>query len=184
MYIFLEYASNGDLFEYLRKNKPEKKILLNFFYQTLLSINYLHERNIMHRDLKPENILIDSDFNIKICDFGWSVRVKENEERTTLCGTYEYMAPEVYQGYSQTKKTDIWALGILLFELFHGYPPLKIQDLDQRIEGNQEFYIMFKSELDVRIKRLVSKILKMKPESRPVINEILNDTLFDQFRFK
>ena len=56
----------------------------------------MHSRNIMHRDLKPENILVDRDRNIKVCDFGWSAIYRENEIRETVCGTLEYMAPEIF----------------------------------------------------------------------------------------
>lgn len=71
----------------------------------------------MHRDLKPENLLLDENLNVKLCDFGWSVEFTEKRNRHTLCGTYEYMAPEIFTGQSQTIKADIWSLGILLFEL-------------------------------------------------------------------
>ena len=97
-FLILEYAEKGDLFEYLRKQKLEKDQLLKFFYQATLAINYLHEKKILHRDLKPENLLLDRDLNVKICDFGWSVEYEEGAKRQTLCGTYEYMAPEVYYG--------------------------------------------------------------------------------------
>jgi serine/threonine protein kinase len=71
----------------------------------------------MHRDLKPENLLLDKDLNVKVCDFGWSVEYSESCSRKTLCGTYEYMAPEVFKGQNQTTKADVWGLGILLYEL-------------------------------------------------------------------
>jgi len=73
VYLILEYAENGNLYMHLRrrKNLTEKEVF-KYFYQTCLAINYLHENDIIHRDIKPENLLLDKDFNIKVCDFGWS----------------------------------------------------------------------------------------------------------------
>ncbi len=102
----------------------------------------------MHRDIKPENILLNEFLVVKLCDFGWSAVFNESENRETLCGTYEYMAPEVFQQKKQTKKTDIWALGILLYELFHGCAPYRGDRLDavyQRLIKNQ---IIFKSQVN------------------------------------
>lgn len=70
--MLLEYAPNGDLFEFMNKLKPDKQTLLKIMYQVCLAIKYLHDLNIMHRDLKPENILLDENFNAKVCDFGYS----------------------------------------------------------------------------------------------------------------
>ena len=123
MYIFLEYARHGDMYGYINRNKLTDDECLRLFYQTCEAISYIHGKNIMHRDLKPENILVDGDLNVKICDFGWSAEYLPTEIRQTLCGTYEYMAPEVFFRKQQTKKTDVWALGILLYELFHGNAP-------------------------------------------------------------
>ena len=81
MFIFLEYAENGDLFHYLKTKQFSEKKLLKFFFQTCKAIQYIHEKNIMHRDLKPENILVDSKSNIKLCDFGYSVEYDQNEIR-------------------------------------------------------------------------------------------------------
>ena len=97
-FFFLEYAKYGDLFEYIKHYKPKKKLLLKFFYQTCKAIKYIHDMNIMHRDLKPENILIDENLDAKLCDFGWSANYREDERRESLCGTYEYMALEIYTG--------------------------------------------------------------------------------------
>lgn len=78
---------------------------------------------VIHRDLKPENILLDDHYNVKICDFGWSAG--RERSRKTFCGTYEYMAPEIYNNRRYDYRVDIWSLGILLFELLHGYSPFK-----------------------------------------------------------
>lgn len=96
MYMILEYASNGCLFFYidLVTGLPEA-IALRFFYQTALGIQYMHQKNILHRDIKPENLLLDSNLNIKLCDFGWSCVTNEKEMRSSVCGTYEYMSPEI-----------------------------------------------------------------------------------------
>lgn len=75
---------------------------------------------MIHWDIKPENILLDKNFDVKICDFGWSVKMKK---RSTFCGTYEYMAPEIFRNHKYSKEVDIWSLGILLFEMFHKYSP-------------------------------------------------------------
>lgn len=111
-YIFLEYAEKGDLFKYMiRNDKISEEEILKMYVQVLEAFQYLHSKNILHRDLKPENILLDGEGNLKVCDFGWSAEYSDFEFRATLCGTCEYMAPEVIFHKRQTKKTDIWALG-------------------------------------------------------------------------
>lgn len=113
-FVILEYAPRGDLFKYMLNN-PEipKHTLLRIFVQTLTAFEYLHKKNILHRDLKPENILLDENLNVKVCDFGWSAEYSDYEIRDTICGTAEYMAPEVIYKHKQTKKTDVWALGTI-----------------------------------------------------------------------
>ena len=82
---------------------------------------YLHSKNIIYRDLKPENILIDTEGYLKLTDFGFA---KYCETRTyTLCGTPEYLAPEVILSSGHNHGVDWWALGVLLFEMLAGFPP-------------------------------------------------------------
>ena len=86
-----------------------------------MALDYLHKKDIIHRDLKPENLLLDKNGNIKLCDFGWSTEFSGN--RTTFCGTLDYMSPEILRYEQHDKSIDIWSVGILLFELIHGFAP-------------------------------------------------------------
>lgn len=121
VYFLLEYASNGCLFYYIHCKEGLPELLaLRFFYQTSLALRYLHGMNLIHRDIKPENILLDEDFNAKMCDFGWSCYLEDDDYRTSVCGTYEYMSPEILGSRYHTNKVDIWCMGILLYEMLHG----------------------------------------------------------------
>ena len=181
VYIFLEYAPNGDLFGYMNKQKPNDKSLLKIFYQTCTAIEYIHSKNIMHRDLKPENILLDENNNAKICDFGWSAEYFEDVKRETLCGTFEYMAPEVFFRNQQTKKTDIWSLGILLYELYHGYAPFRGIRMDTVMYAIMRNVVAFKKSVPSDVKDLIVKILIFDQKKRPSIEEILEHQLIANF---
>ena len=120
----MEKACNGCLFLYIDFHKGlGADLSLRFLYQIARALQYLHSNNIVHRDIKPENILLDRDFFVKLCDFGCAINVSEESKQTSVCGTYEYMAPEVVDNPLQqahTSKVDIWGLGVLFYEMLHG----------------------------------------------------------------
>ena len=92
--------------------------------QIIDALEYLHNKGIVHRDLKPENILIDINGNMKLADFGWSNYFKEDEVRTTYCGTIDYLAPEMLaKTHQHDFRVDIWSVGILIYELLTGRAP-------------------------------------------------------------
>ena len=139
VYFLLEYAANGCLFFFIncRYGLPEH-IALRFFYETTLAVEYLHVNKIAHRDIKPENILLSRDFGIKLCDFGWSCYVEEGDIRTSVCGTYEYMSPEILDNMGHNHKVDIWCLGILLYEMLHGKLTRQTTVLCRNLRGNAD----------------------------------------------
>ncbi|ORY85428.1 kinase-like domain-containing protein, partial [Protomyces lactucae-debilis] len=122
LFMCLEYAVGGELFSHLRKAVRFQNDVTRFYAaEILLAIEHLHDLNIIYRDLKPENILLDASGHIKITDFGFA---KQIVDRTwTLCGTPEYLAPELIQSKGHGKPVDWWALGVLIFEMLCGYPP-------------------------------------------------------------
>jgi len=174
IYMLLDYAPKGNLYSYMHKNKSlPLDHVFKFFYQTCLAINYLHTKDILHRDIKPENLLLDKDLNIKLCDFGWAARSIQ-DKRTTFCGTYEYMAPELVAKGTYNYKVDIWSLGVLLYELFHSEAPYKGRSLQDIQVSMGRDTIHFNPMIQPELKDLITVILQKDPEQRPEIPVILN----------
>jgi protein kinase X len=129
LYLALEYIPGGELFTILRSwgNFPLSQ---SRFYaaQIVAVFDYLHSKNIIYRDLKPENILINIDGYLKVTDFGFAKRVAEAGKTFTICGTPEYLAPEIILNKGHSKPVDWWTLGILLYEMIVGIDPFNDED--------------------------------------------------------
>ncbi|KAK0729889.1 kinase-like domain-containing protein [Lasiosphaeris hirsuta] len=131
LYLLLDYIPGGELFTYLRKYRRFDEDMARFYAaEIVLVLEYLHEQQggIAYRDMKPENLLLDAEGHIKLVDFGFAKRLGNNDdehavETYTLCGTPEYLAPEVIHNKGHTTAVDWWALGILIYEFLTGYPP-------------------------------------------------------------
>ncbi|KAJ2809185.1 cAMP-dependent protein kinase catalytic subunit [Coemansia guatemalensis] len=158
LYFFMEYVVGGELFTYLRRYHRFPPPVAKFYAaEVLLALEYMHARNIIWRDTKPENILLDNRGHVKLTDMGFAKKVLD---RTwTLCGTPDYLAPEVIQAKGYGRSVDWWALGILIFEMIAGYPPFYDEDHYRLYEKILAGRIQWPPQFDAVSRDLVSRLL-------------------------
>ena len=175
--IIMEYAPNGNLYQMIKKEKNgfSESRAFDYFIQVINAVYYLHSNNIIHRDIKPENLLLCEDNKLKLCDFGWAKELSL-ENRSTFCGTMEYMAPEIVGSENYDYSVDIWSLGILLYELLFGHSPFKgsnTNNIIQNIKSHELNYDDKNKKISKSCKDLIQKLLNMNPQKRLKIKDIL-----------
>lgn len=155
IYMLLSYVPGGELFTHLRRARRFTPDVTRFYLATIvLALKFLHSYNIIYRDLKPENLLLDSRGYLRLTDFGFAKIV---DDRTwTLCGTPEYLAPEIIQSDGHGKAADWWACGILCYEMVVGYPPF----FDETAYGIYEKILKGKIHWPREMDRLTKDIIK------------------------
>jgi len=158
VYMLLQYIVGGEFFTHLRKaGHFDNPTCLFYTAQMTLIFEYLHSKDIIYRDLKPENMLLTADGYVKLADFGFA---KVVTSRTyTLCGTPEYIAPEVLLNKGHGKAVDWWTLGILLYEMMAGFPPFVDEDpigIYQKILNGK---FSFSKAFDKHARSLVKRLL-------------------------
>ncbi|XP_055544723.1 aurora kinase C [Wyeomyia smithii] len=174
IYLILEYAPGGTLFSKLQStpgNKfPEKQcaIYINMLVSALI---YLHERNVIHRDIKPENLLLGHGGELKMADFGWSVH-EPTSTRTTLCGTLDYLSPEMVQGQPHTKNVDLWSLGVLAYELLVGHAPFHAAAYDATYTKIMKVRYEMPPDVSRSAAHLISRLLVRDPAQRMPLEQV------------
>eukprot|EP01118_Nematostelium_gracile_P013138 TRINITY_DN4926_c0_g2_i2.p2 TRINITY_DN4926_c0_g2~~TRINITY_DN4926_c0_g2_i2.p2 ORF type:complete len:365 (+),score=85.72 TRINITY_DN4926_c0_g2_i2:53-1147(+) len=160
LFLLMEYVNGGELFYHLRRRGRFPIDWAQFYAAEIVeAFGYLHSLDIIYRDLKPENLLLDSNGHLKITDFGFAKKVASGDRTWTLCGTPEYLAPEVILRYGHGKAVDWWSLGILIFEMLAGFPPFVGQDPMEIYEEILAGKISFPNHFDSTSKDLISKLL-------------------------
>ena len=183
--LVMEPAINGSLFEYIRKNNylPEE-ISFKYFIQVVNAVYFLHENDLIHRDIKPENILLYENDNVKLCDFGWCVGLNGGQ-RGTFCGTTEYMAPEMVNQKEYSKEIDIWSLGVLLYEMLHGYSPFipnKPNFNEREVMENIKIHnLKFDAKVSKECKELICHLLDENRKKRYKIEDILDSDFVKKY---
>lgn len=181
IYLLIEFAKHGDLYSHLPKLREKgEEAILKVFFKIVQAVNYLHENGFVHRDIKPENVLLTSKQLPKLADFGSSSCLKLLGN--TFCGTFEYMAPEICLQSEQSYKVDVWALGILLYEMLNGSTPFRRDTIGSIKHKLEEKKLEFKQGVSAHMAAMVYKFLRFVPEQRPNLNEIIEDPLFDSLR--
>jgi serine/threonine protein kinase len=167
LYMLLDYCPGGEVFSYLRRARRFNEPTSQFYAaEIVLILEFLHEKEgVAYRDLKPENILIDSEGHLKLVDFGFAKRV-ENRETYTLCGTPEYLAPEVIRNTGHGTAVDWWAFGILVYEFLVGQPPFWDQNPMKIYEQIVEGRVRFPSAMSPEARDLISGLCTVDTSKR------------------
>merc|ERR1719450_86714 len=142
LYFVLEYCPGGELFFHLSRAGRFSEGRCKFYAaEILLALEYLHSLTIIYRDLKPENLLLDAEGHTKITDFGLSKEgIEDNISAKTMCGTPEYLAPEIVEKKGHGRAVDWYSIGALTYEMLTGLPPFYTRDrekLFQRIKSGE-----------------------------------------------
>jgi aurora kinase len=182
-YFIMEYISKGNVYNLLTLDKKKQispKVVATIMKDVISAVYFLHNMNppIIHRDIKPENVLLNEGIIAKLTDFGWSNYIQEDKERKTVCGTPIYLAPEIIKEQGHDKRVDIWCIGVLLFELITKKVPFQGKDLETLKSNILHLKISWPQEMNPDAKDLISKILKLDPNQRMPLEEMLEHPFF------
>jgi len=186
IYLILEYCENGDLYKFLNKRPMKEKYAKKYMAQLVNGLKYLYEMKIIHRDLKPQNIMITKDNIIKISDFGFARYFESNKMLNTLCGTPLYMAPEIICDNNYNNKSDLWSIGIILYEIIFGIRPYNGNNLTNLMKCINTSEINFPKKINISndCKNLIKSLLTNDPIHRITWNDFFIHQWFDNSQIK
>ncbi|XP_031406988.1 serine/threonine-protein kinase AtPK2/AtPK19-like [Punica granatum] len=167
LYLILDFINGGHLFFHLYRQGIFSEDQARFYTAEIISaVSHLHKCGIAHRDLKPENILMDADGHVMLTDFGLAKEIDGSSRSNSMCGTTEYMAPEILLSKGHNKDADWWSVGILLYEMLNGQPPFthtNRQKLQQRIINEK---VKLPPRLTSEAHSLLKGLLQKEPSKR------------------
>ncbi|KAJ8338672.1 hypothetical protein SKAU_G00354580 [Synaphobranchus kaupii] len=182
IYILLEYCSRRSLAHILKARKVLTEPEVRYYLRQIVSgMKYLHEQDILHRDLKLGNFFINESMDLKVGDFGLAAKLEPLENRRrTICGTPNYLSPEVLNKQGHGCESDVWALGCVMYTMLLGRPPFETTNLKETYRCIREARYSMPSSLSPPAKLLISRMLSKSPEDRPSLDNILQHQFFSQ----
>lgn len=183
VYIMLEICTNQTMNELLRRRKRLTEMEVKcYLAQMILGLKYLHQHKVIHRDLKLGNLFLSDKMEIKIGDFGLAAKLEfDGERKRTICGTPNYIAPEVLDGkQGHSYEVDVWALGVIAYTIIVGKPPFETSDVKTTYRRIRMNSYTFPENLSLSdpIKNLISSILVIDPTKRPSLDDLLEHPFF------
>lgn len=174
IYLVLEFAAKGEVYKELRKQPKQRfneQISAKYIYQVADALEYCHKNKVIHRDIKPENLLLTYNGDIKLADFGWSVHAPSTK-RTTMCGTLDYLPPEMIKNQQYDIYVDHWCLGILCYEFLVGRPPFLSDTSEETYSKIKNVDMMWPVQITPGAKDLISKLVKAKSIERISLKDV------------
>ncbi|XP_064137944.1 serine/threonine-protein kinase PLK3 isoform X2 [Loxodonta africana] len=180
IYIFLELCSRKSLAHIWKARHTLLEPEVRYYLRQILSgLKYLHQRGILHRDLKLGNFFITENMELKVGDFGLAARLEPPEQRKkTICGTPNYVAPEVLLRQGHGPEADVWSLGCVMYTLLCGSPPFETADLKETYRCIKQVHYTLPASLSLPARQLLTAILRASPRDRPSIDQILRHDFF------
>ena len=179
LYMILELCPNGDLLGQIEKyGKLNEDVTSFYIAEILLAIEYLHSLDIVYRDLKPANILLDSEGHIKLADFGLAKEDIKNTPAMTVAGTPAYLPPEIVEQRGASSASDIYGIGVMLYEFLTGNLPYYNQDIELLFNSIKKDKILFPAIISPDAKNLIQSLMHKKSEKRMKIPQIKKHPFF------
>ncbi|XP_068120583.1 aurora kinase A [Hyperolius riggenbachi] len=173
VYLILDYAPKGELYRELQRcTRFDDERSATYITELADALMYCHSKKVIHRDIKPENLLLGSSGELKIADFGWSVHAPSSR-RTTLCGTLDYLPPEMIEGKMHDEKVDLWSLGVLCYEFLVGKPPFEAETNQETYRKISKVDLQFPPYVSEGARDLIIKLLKHDPNQRLPLKDVL-----------
>ncbi|XP_022381127.1 inactive serine/threonine-protein kinase PLK5 [Enhydra lutris kenyoni] len=182
VYLVLEYCGRQSLAHVLEARRTLTEPEVRYYLRGLVSgLRYLHQRRIVHRDLKPSNFFLNKNMVVKIGDLGLAARVGPGGHcHRVLCGTPNFLAPEVIARNGHSCQSDIWALGCVMYTVLTGTPPFTGAPLSEMYQNIRDGHYPEPAHLSPSARRLIARLLAPNPAERPSLDHLLQDDFFTQ----